>query len=136
MDKWIKGISSEAEVRLAMGQADSEHVDDNGNRVLVYPSGPQGVRTWMFWIDQWGKLLDWQQVLTMANFDQVRQGMTRAQVARMLGRPRSMVPFVRMGEEVWDWKYVHVHEERLFNVHFDLQRGLVLRLSLSELAGA
>jgi len=45
------------------------------------------------------------------------------------------VPFARKQEEVWDWKYLYVHEERLFNVHFDMQTGKVVRMSISEISG-
>src|SRR5450830_982819 len=134
MDKLNKGISTEAEVRGVMGQPDSVR-EAGGVRTLEYPKGPQGVRTWMFQIGADGKLSDYQQVLTDDNFGKIHKGMTREQVRNLLGRPRTVVPFARKKEEVWDWKYLHVHEERLFNVHFDMDTGKVVRMSISEISG-
>jgi hypothetical protein len=61
--------------------------------------------------------------------------MSSDEVRRMLGRPRSVVQFSRKNEEVWDWKYRYVHEERLFNVHFDIDTKKVVRTSISEMLG-
>ena len=137
LDKLNKGVSTEADVRGVMGQPDSvrEVQESGGEKILEYPKGPQGVRTWMFHIGPDGKLTDYQQVLTDENFDKVQKGMTRDEVRNLLGRPRTVVPFPRKQEEVWDWKYLHVHEERLFNVHFDMQTGKVVRMSISEISG-
>lgn len=135
LDKLNKGVSTEAEVRGVMGQPDSVREESGGGRTLEYPKGPQGVRTWMFRIGADGKLADYQQVLTDDNFDKIQKGMTREEVRIMLGRPRTVVPFARKKEEVWDWKYLHVHEERLFNVHFDMDTGKVVRMSISEISG-
>lgn len=135
LDKLSKGNSSEADVRAVMGQPDSVRVESDGGRTLEYPKGPQGVRTWMFRIAANGRLADYHQVLTDDNFQRVQPGMTREAVRAMLGRPRSVVPFRRQNEEVWDWKYQHVHEERLFNVHFNLETGMVVRVSISEISG-
>ncbi|MCW5299647.1 outer membrane protein assembly factor BamE [Herbaspirillum lusitanum] len=135
LDKLNKGASTEADVRSVMGQPDSVREESDGGRTLEYPKGPQGVRTWMFRIGADGKLSDYQQVLTAENFDRVQKGMTREEVRNMLGRPRTVMPFARKKEEVWDWKYLHVHEERLFNVHFDMETGKVVRMSISEISG-
>lgn len=135
LDKLGKGVSTEADVRTIMGQPDSVREAADGGRTLEYPKGPQGVRTWMFYIAADGKLRDYELVLTDDNFKKVQPGMTREEVRNMLGRPRSVVPFKRKGEEVWDWKYMHVHEERLFNVHFDMETGKVVQLSISEISG-
>ena len=135
LDKLQKGISTEADVRGVMGQPDTVWDDGNGARTLEYPKGPEGVRTWMFAIGASGTLLDYRQVLTQENFDAIRPGMSGDEVRRMLGRPRSVVQFGRKNEEVWDWKYRYVHEERLFNVHFDIDTKKVVRTSISEMLG-
>lgn len=135
LDKLQKGISTEADVRGVMGQPDTVWDDGNGARTLEYPKGPEGVRTWMFAIGASGTLIDYKQVLTQENFDTIRSGMSSDEVRRMLGRPRSVVQFSRKNEEVWDWKYRYVHEERLFNVHFDIDTKKVVRTSISEMLG-
>ncbi|WP_075258922.1 outer membrane protein assembly factor BamE domain-containing protein [Herbaspirillum camelliae] len=135
LDKLQKGVSSEADVRNVMGQPDTVWDDGQGARTLEYPKGPQGIRTWMFSIGASGTLIDYQQVLTQEHFDTIRPGMTAEQIRRQFGRPRSVVQFGRKNEEVWDWKYHYVHEDRLFNVHFDMNTKQVVRTSISEISG-
>ena len=135
LDKLQKGISSEADVRAVMGAPDTVWDDGGGARTLEYPKGPEGVRTWMFAIGASGILRDYAQVLTQAHFDTIVPGMSADQVRRQLGRPRSVMRFERKNEEVWDWKYRHVHEDRLFNVHIDLTTRNVVRTSISEISG-
>lgn len=128
-----KGISSESDVRLAMGQPDTVWEEDDGSRTLEYPKGPAGHRTWMFSIDRDGKLQDYRQVLTEANFVNVRPGMRKDEVRRMLGKPRTVVQFSLKNEEVWDWRYQKSHAESgFFNVHFDIGSRQVSRTSFSE----
>jgi outer membrane protein assembly factor BamE (lipoprotein component of BamABCDE complex) len=135
LDKLQKGISSEADVRGVMGQPDTVWDDGNGARTLEYPKGPEGIRTWMFAIGASGMLTDYAQVLTQEHFDTIRPGMSADEIRRQFGRPRSIVPFPRKNEEVWDWKYRYVHEEKLFNVHFDMATKKVVRTSISEISG-
>jgi outer membrane protein assembly factor BamE (lipoprotein component of BamABCDE complex) len=131
LDKLEKGVSTEAEVRMVMGQPDTVWEED-GRRILEYPKGPEGVRTWMFGIDRNGKLADYRQVLTDENFARIRPGMTRDEVRRLLGRPRTVVPFKLKNEEVWDWRYLSGTTTRFFNVHFDMGTGKVAGTSAQD----
>jgi outer membrane protein assembly factor BamE (lipoprotein component of BamABCDE complex) len=120
LSKLAKGISSEGDVRNAMGKPDTVWEEENGERVLEYPRGPNGVKTWMFDIGRDGKLRDWRQVLNDESFRRVRPGMSMDEVRRLLGRPRSTVQFRNRSEEVWDWLYQEGGTRRLFQVHFDI----------------
>lgn len=133
LDKLAKGISSEADVRQVMGRPEIVWEEDDGSRTLEYPKGPEGARTWTFTIDKYGKLQEYRQILTEENFAQVKAGMSRDEVRRMLGKPRSVVQFKRKNEEVWDWRYISRHEHRLFNVHFDITSGNVTGTSNSDI---
>ena len=135
LDKLSKGVSTEAEVRTVMGQPDTVWEEEDGRRTLEYPKGPQGVRTWMFSIAADGRMLDYTQVLTAENFAKVVPGMSNDEVRRLLGRPRTIVPFKRKNEEVWDWRYQNINEPRLFNVHFDMDSHKVVATSHSEISG-
>lgn len=135
LDKLQKGISTEAQVREVMGKPDTIWETDAGARTLEYPKGPEGIRTWMFDISPSGIMTDYKQVLTDDNLNTIKPGMTRDEVRRKFGRPRSVMQFPRKNEEVWDWKYRYVHEDQLFNVHFDMTSGLVTRTSISQLSG-
>lgn len=133
LDRLAKGVSTEAEVRMVMGPPDSAWQESDGSHILQYPKGPEGGRTWQFVIDPSGKLRDYEQILTERNFARITPGMTREQVRRILGRPKSVVPFQRKNEEVWDWRYlVDTGGTRFFNVHFDLRTGNVVRTSTSD----
>jgi outer membrane protein assembly factor BamE (lipoprotein component of BamABCDE complex) len=132
LDKLSKGISTEGEVRGIMGQPETVWEEEDGTRALQYPKGPEGVRTWEFTIDKSGKLKDYRQLLTPENFSRVTQGMSKDEVRRLLGRPRSVAQFKLKNEEVWDWRYQDVTAPRLFNVHFDMGSGKVTRTSNSD----
>lgn len=133
LDKLEKGVSAEADVRQVMGKPDTVWEDDDGNRILEYPKGPEGARTFMFRIGSDGKLQDYHQALTKETFDKVQPGMTKGDVRWLLGRPLSVVPFKRLNEEVWDWRYFATNPPtQLFNVHFDLTTGKVKSTSVSD----
>jgi hypothetical protein len=132
LDKLAKGISTEADVRSVMGQPDTVWEEENGARTLEYPKGPEGSRTWMFEIDRSGRLVDYRQVLTEATFGAIRPGMSKDEVRRMLGRPKSVAEFKLKNEEVWDWRYLDATQKtHLFNVHFDRGTGRVTGTSAS-----
>ncbi|OWW22042.1 outer membrane protein assembly factor BamE domain-containing protein [Noviherbaspirillum denitrificans] len=132
LDKLAKGVSSEGDVRTVMGQPETVWEEEDGTRMLQYPKGPEGVRTWEFTIDRSGKLKDYRQLLTSETFSRVQQGMSRDEVRRLLGKPRSVAQFKLKNEEVWDWKYQEGTEPRLFNVHFDMATGKATRTSTSD----
>jgi outer membrane protein assembly factor BamE (lipoprotein component of BamABCDE complex) len=130
LSKLAKGVSTEGDVRNAMGKPDTVWEEEKGDRVLEYPRGPNGVKTWIFDIGADGKLRDWRQVLTEDYFRRVQPGMSMDEVRRLLGRPRSTVQFRNRHEEVWDWLYQDGGSRRLFQVHFDISSRQV-RMSTS-----
>ena len=133
LDKLAKGISSESDVRMAMGQPETVWEEESGERTLEYPKGPMGHRTWMFAIDKNGKLKDYRQVLSEENFANIKPGMSIDAVRRLLGKPRTIVRFKLKNEEVWDWRYLKSNaESRFFNVHFDIDSRRVTGTSSSD----
>ena len=132
LDKLAKGVSTESDVRGVMGQPDTVWEQEDGARTLEYPKGPAGARTWMFDIDRDGKLRDYRQVLGEATFGAIRPGMSKDEVRRMLGRPKSVAEYRLKNEEVWDWRYLDpTNTPRFFNVHFDKATGRVTQTSSS-----
>jgi outer membrane protein assembly factor BamE (lipoprotein component of BamABCDE complex) len=132
LDKLSRGVSNEGDVRTVMGQPDTVWEEDDGSRVLEYPRGPEGYRTWMFMIDSHGKLSDWRQALSPENFATIRPGMSKDEVRRRLGKPRSVAEFPLKNEEVWDWRYLDpTQKPQLFNVHFDRGTNRVSATSAS-----
>ncbi len=132
LNRLAKGISTEADVRMVMGQPDTVREEEGGARTLEYPTGPEGVRTWMFAIDRDGKLQDYEQVLTLQNFARIQPGLEREAVRRMLGKPGGVTQFRRQNEEVWEWRFVDGVDTRTFNVHFDIGSGKVKQTSITE----
>lgn len=133
LEKLSKGVSTEADVRAALGEPEAVWQGEKGARTLEYPQGPEGGRTWMVDIDADGTLRDYTQVLSEQNFATVMPGMSRDEVRRKLGRPRSAVRFDLKNEEVWDWLYLDgPSSELLFNAHFDIGSGKLVRTSVSD----
>jgi outer membrane protein assembly factor BamE (lipoprotein component of BamABCDE complex) len=132
LDRLARGVSTEAEVRMLMGQPEAVREEPDGSRTLEYPKGPSGHRTWMFMIGKDGKLADFGQVLTDENFAKVQAGMDREAVRRLLGKPRSVVQIKLKNEEVWEWLYLQSTTPRLFYVHFDPASGKVKRTSSGD----
>jgi len=133
IEKLTRGVSTEADVRAAMGEPAMIWDDGGGARTLEYPKGPAGHRTWMIALDGSGTLRDYRQVLTTETFATIRPGMTMEEVRRTLGRPRSATDFPLKNETVWDWRYLEPPgTERIFNVHFDRDSGRVTTTSVSD----
>lgn len=134
LDKLAKGISTESDVRMVMGKPDTVWEEEDGSRSLEYPKGPEGVRTWVFMIDKNGKMQDYRQLLTDENFARVKVGMSKDEVRRMLGKPRSIAQYKLKNEEAWDWRYLPGPgiNPRFFNVHFDMSTGKVTATSSTD----
>ncbi|MQQ99958.1 outer membrane protein assembly factor BamE domain-containing protein [Glaciimonas soli] len=133
LEKLSKGVSTEADVLQTMGQPDTVWEEDDGERTLEYPKGPMGTTTWFVFIGADGKFRDYKQVLTEANFANIKVGMTQDRVRKILGKQRTVVQFKRKNEEVWDWRYISADtSQRFFNVHFDITSGLVTGTSSSD----
>lgn len=134
LERLAIGVSSEGDVRSAMGRPETTWEDEDGTRILEYPKAPEGSRTWIFTIDPQGKLAEYHQALTPETFARISAGMSRDAVRRLLGKPRTVVKFALSKEEVWDYRFLEHQQSRLFNVHFDQATGKVLRTSSSEVA--
>ncbi|HVL74388.1 MAG TPA: outer membrane protein assembly factor BamE [Noviherbaspirillum sp.] len=135
LDRLEPGVSREADVRAVFGQPDAIIPGPNGTRIMQYPRGPEGPRTWFFELDSEGILRGYRQVLTPENFSRIRPGMSRDEVRMELGRPGSTTPFPLKNEEVWDWRYLQDNNPQFFSVHFDRTTGQVVRTSTSPANG-
>ena len=132
LEKLAIGASTEGDVRAAMGPPETTWEEENGARILEYPKGPEGARTWIFDIDPNGRLTGYHQALAPENFGRIQPGMSKDDVRRLLGKPRTVVNFNRLKEEVWDYRYLDNQQQRLFNVHLDQATGKVTHTSSSN----
>lgn len=114
------GVTTEDEIRRQMGKPEIVWQNDDGTRRLEYPRSPAGVHTYMVDIDANGKLHAVTQALTAENFSQVRPGMRKDDVRRLLGKPTSTASYALKQEEVWSWRWLEdgVNTQGMFNAHF------------------
>src|SRR3569832_2482084 len=106
LEKLTKGLSTESEVRMAMGQPDTVWEEEDGARTLEYPKGPEGARTWMIDIGKDGKLKDYRQVLTEENFSRKTTKKRKNTKQHKHNKPHTNDQNKHKNEEVWDWRYL------------------------------
>jgi len=59
-----------------------------------------------------------------ADFRQLKPGLTKAEVEKIVGSPMVKVTFPRLAEETWDYRYLDIQTRMRATVHFDT-RGIV-----------
>ena len=124
-------FTTEAEIVTAYGEPVRRWPNDDGTTTLEYSNQPNGHVTMMYTVDAGGMVVHQENALDDKNLARVERGMTRDEVARLLGQHRSVQNFVLSGEEVWDWNIYNSYGTlaTLFNVHFI--DGKVVRTSRS-----
>ena len=90
----------------AMGEPTGRYAMADGGQRVEYAKGPYGLVTWMVDLDAQGRVSAIAQVLTAANFAQVRRGMSSQELLRLLGRP-SDKSRERGERETWSWRYAN-----------------------------
>jgi outer membrane protein assembly factor BamE (lipoprotein component of BamABCDE complex) len=114
------GESTESEVRQVMGAPAMEFSNPDGSRRLAYPRGPLGVQTYMADIRPDGRVEAIRPVLNDDVFFQVRPGLTRDEILRLIGPPGETGAFPRMRQYAWDYRFVDTWGYRaIFSVTFD-----------------
>jgi outer membrane protein assembly factor BamE (lipoprotein component of BamABCDE complex) len=131
LDKLKPGISTLQDVRDIMGPPTMEWADPDGTLTWEYPRTPEGIVNYMIVFGPDQRLREVRQVLNEENFARVREGMSRGEIRRLLGKPAHEFYFPLKKEHVWDWKSkVEPGMVWYFNVHFD-ENGRVVRTSSS-----
>lgn len=124
------GISTEAEVRGAMGAPAAEFAGSDGSRRLVYPRGPLGTRTFMADVGPDRRLTAVTQVLDDDTFNRIQPGLTRDDVLRMTGPPGQTMAFPRSGHTAWDYRYTDTWGYlAIFSVTFDRDGTVVSKIT-------
>lgn len=131
LQKLEPGVFTVADIRARMGEPTAEYRNDDGSYVWEYNRQPAGIECHMLSIGADGVLQKIEQVLAEATYARVREGMSKEDILRLLGRPGSRTVFARMDEEVWDWRVgsSFPNEEAHFHVHFDTGSGRVKKTS-------
>ena len=122
------GMSTLDEVIHDMGQPAMQWSDADVGMQLAYPRGPNGVHTFMIYLDVDGRLVRIENVMKEATFELVRPGMKPAEVLRLLGpsEPGWTTYYQARNELVWEWRFCDAWSQRgRFDVKFDNTSGLV-----------
>jgi hypothetical protein len=99
----LTGLSRD-QIVARMGPPDLERRLHSGSR-LEYPFGPYGKQTWFVYLDDAGRTLRAEQVLTVQNFSRVSVGMAQDEVRELLGRPGDVQVLGRDRGMVWSYRY-------------------------------
>lgn len=130
------GEAGVVDVIRVMGEPAMRWRNPDGSEQLAYPRGPYGYHTYMVRVGSDGKLQLIENVLEPSGFAQVKAGMTKDQILRILGPSYSgwTTYFKARDELVWEWRYCDDWKEAArFNVLFDGTTGIVRSaLSLRE----
>ena len=120
------GVSTEADVRSAMGAPSMEFPAVDGTRRLAYSRGTNFAQTYMADIGPDGRLKGVAAVLKDDTFRQINPGQTRDQVLRMIGPPGDKMEFPRLKQVGWDYRYFDDWgAPAIFSVTFD-ENGIVV----------
>ena len=95
---------TEAELLAAMGSPSGRYPQPDGAQRVEYAKGPMGRVTFMFDVDQGGRIKTAEQVLTRQNFGKIRPNMNKDEVQMILGRPGERQREY-MDKETWSWRY-------------------------------
>lgn len=130
-----EGMSTEADVRARFGEPENIWDAPGGGRTLEYNRQPAGHQNYMITIGPDGKMSALRQVLTPANFANVKPGMMMEDVRRMLGKPMRISRYELKRETHYDWRYhdgPNASDARVFTVVFDPDLRVLSTGSVSD----
>ena len=96
------------ELIARMGKPTGRYTLPDGGARVEYARGPFDRHTWMIDVDAENHVLRWEQVLTEANFNSVKAGITGDELLLKLGRPSERRHGGFQGGQVWSWRYESV----------------------------
>ena len=100
----VPGQSTARDVEALMGVPADRRTVANGDTVLYYPRGPEGVHTYAARISPGGVLKSIEQLLTVENLKMLVPDVTTAdQVREHFGPPRRFSRLERQRRDVWEY---------------------------------
>ncbi len=113
-------FTTEAEALAAHGEPTRRWHDDDETTTLEFATQPYGYTCLKVQVDAGGIVLRQWDALDDDNLANVRKGMSKDEIERLLCAHRSVQTFALSGEEVWDWNIANYGPgaATLFNVHF------------------
>jgi hypothetical protein len=124
----VKPGDSESTVISKLGTPTNLYQDGN-QRLLEYMKGPWGQQTYMARIGSDGRLISYEQVLTVAKFATIKPGQTtKDEVLKTIGAPSDTTYLTLSQMEVWSYPYKESNTwNSVMHVHFD-RAGIVQRM--------
>jgi hypothetical protein len=119
---------SESELIAKRGEP-THRYQDGRDRLLEYALGPWGQRTYMARVDANGKVVSFEQVLTVQKFASIKVGeANKSDVLRTIGAPSETSYLTLTDLEVWSYPYKESEVwNSLMHVHFD-KAGIVRKM--------
>jgi hypothetical protein len=114
---------TETETITARGEPTARLENDDGTKTLQYATQPKGTTCLMVQVDAEGWVVRIWDALDAANLRQVKPGLSKDEVSRMLGSRLSERTYPDTEDEVWEWNIRHHGHATSFNVYFS--NGLV-----------
>jgi len=125
-----EGQATEQDVRRLFGTPHSVR-EVAGGKGLVYPLGPEGAHTLLLKIGADGRYAGREDLLTRANFQRIRDGMSDADVVAVLGPAGRAQEYRLKNQTAWEYRFNDGAETRMFVVMFDAG-GKVVSTAVEE----
>jgi hypothetical protein len=100
------GVTGQNEVQQEMGKPRVVLQSNDDITIWQYPTGPEGLLTYIARFDSKKMLLSFEQVLDDAHFAKIEIGKTTSnEVNSLIGPPRRTIDFPRQRHTAWDYLY-------------------------------
>lgn len=130
--EWQQPGTPLAEVERAMGRPTLVEPLPGGGQRLLYSRQPAGQQVYHLDFDAGQRLLRTNQVLTLENFQALRNGVdTQDGVRRMFGPPALVERVARFDGPIWTYRILDNGEPRQAHVHID-PSGVVRRVMFTD----
>lgn len=124
---------SPSTLQSRLGQPSATYPLPNGGQRIQYSQMPAGSQVWNYDFDNTGRLINQDQALRYANFNQIVLGQTRQdEVMRMFGRPMRIVRVAMFDGPIWDYKFNDINNPRIISIHID-PAGVVQRIVYTDI---
>lgn len=73
--------------------------------ILIYPNGPIGKGTYFIYLDQFGAVTRWEDVLTYQNFEKITLGMQSNEVEKIIGPSLTKWGVRKERQTIWNYPF-------------------------------
>jgi SmpA / OmlA family len=125
------GEATQEEVISRMGQPTQVWPESDGGKTLEMSRQPEGTQTYHIKISPDGKYLGMRNVLVDSMFEQIKAGMSKEEVRRLIGPPALRQEFKLKNETAQSYRYApSASRTEMFDVYYNPE-GKVIRTGKS-----